>query len=514
MNSKARNTGRDSHARRKLDNAAYHEGLLIGMLLKAPEKLLEAEILEPLDLTLPRCRIALETMRDVARIRGKLTDDLLGDVVSEVAARAKCPELEVAAWFSVLREQCASTANIADFVAKVKRAALDRRIDDAMKSGDRRAVHDLVAEQDHIKERIKQPALKSRFVRLSDMGDSPPAVDWLIKGYLVRDTTAQLFGDPGSAKSFIALDMALSIATGEAWCGRKTQSGPVFYIAGEGLQGLQRRKEAWFRYHEVPDRSAPFWLSKGATALSDPGQLAALIADIDVAIADCGLPGLIVIDTIARNFGGGDENSTKDMSAFIVALDTLRERYRCCILLVHHTGHSDKTRARGSIALLGSLDAEYRIEKTGIDEKTIQMVSTRQKDNDDPPNLAWTLTRYDLPWADEDGQPLNSAVLVPNDAVPVARSVAKSGNEVLRGQHKQAFDVLQELYDRQRQNLADAGHDPKTARVSSADWCEAMQKIGGDSSNRSKLRSALVDRGYVFFEGNYVYLSEHKTGAR
>ena len=505
MNSEARNTGRDSHARRKLDNAAYHEGLLIGMLLKAPEKLLEAEILEPLDLTLPNCRIALETMRDVARIRGKLTDDLLGDVACEVAERAKCPELEIALWFSVLREECVSTANIADFVAKVKRAALDRRIDDAMKSGDRRAVHDLVAEQDHIKERIKQPALKSRFVRLSDMGDRPPAVDWLIKGYLVRDTTAQLFGDPGSAKSFIALDMALSIATGKTWYGRKTQSGPVFYIAGEGLQGLQRRKEAWFRYHEVTDRSAPFWLSKGATALSDPSQLAALIADIDAAIADSGSPVLITIDTLARNFGGGDENTTKDMTAFIAALDILRERYRCCILLIHHTGHVEKSRARGSIALLGSLDAEYRIEKTDL---AVQMVSTRQKDNDDPPNLAWTLTRYDLPWADEDGQPLNSAVLVPSDAVPAARSAAKSGNEVLRGQHKQALDALRELYERQRQNLAAAGHDPKMARVSSADWYEAMQKIVSDKSYRLKLRNTLVDRGYVFFEGSYVYLCE------
>lgn len=508
MNSKARNTGRDSHARRKLDNAAYHEGLLIGMLLKAPEKLLEAEILEPLDLTLPRCRIALETMRDMAEIRGKFTASLLPDVVSEVAERAKCPELEIAAWFEALREQCASAANIADFAGKVKRESLDRRIADALRESDARKVRDLVNEQDSIKTRLHKPASASRFIRLSAMGDRPPAVDWLIRGYLERDTVTQLFGDPGSGKSFIALDMALSIATGQNWRGHATNSGPVFYIAGEGLRGLQRRKEAWLRHHEIEDRDAPFWFSDGATALSDPGQLAVIMADIDTAIADVGSPLLITIDTLARNFGNGDENSTKDMSAFIAALDNLRQRYRCCILLVHHSGHNDKSRARGAIALLGSLDAEYQISRIGDD--MVQMVSTKQKDNDPPPALVWTFSRYDLPWADDHGQPINSAVLIPNDAVPAAKPVK---DEVLRGQHKQAFDALRELYDRQRQNLTDAGHDPKTARVSSADWCEAMQKIGGDSGNRSRLRNVLADRGFVFFEGNYVYLSGQKTAA-
>ena len=504
MSDSTRNTATNRRApNRQRDNAAFHESQLIGMLLKAPQQLDEAKLIDPEDLDSPDYRIMLDAMRDLALARNGLTEDHRPDVVTMVAARTRRAEKEIAMLVIALMEDCFSTANIADFAAKVKRAALDRRIDDAMKGGDRRAVHDLVAEQDRLKERIKKPALKSRFVRLSDMGDRPPAIDWLIKGYLVRDTTAQLFGVPGCGKSFIALDMALSIATGEAWCGHATTSRPVFYIAGEGLQGLQRRKEAWLRYHQVTDRSAPFWLSKGATALSDPHQLAVLIADIDAAIADLGLPSLIVIDTVARNFGGGDENSTKDMSAFIAALDTLRERYRCCILLVHHTGHGDKSRARGSIALHGSLDAEYRIEKTGIDEKTIQMTSTRQKDNDDPPPLAWTLTRYDLPWADEDGQPLNSAVLMPNDSVPVTKPV----KEKMGNQQRRALEVLQELYRTHRQNLEDVGHDPNTARVTLEDWQDAMQSINPDRSNRCKLRQALEKQGYVRIESDFVCLT-------
>lgn len=357
-----------------------------------------------------------------------------------------------------------------------------------------------IAEEIEVLQRGDKPATQSRFVRLSEMGDRPTAIDWLIKGYLVRDTTAQLFGDPGSGKSFIALDMALSIATGKEWLGRKTKSGPVFYIAGEGLQGLQRRKEAWLRYNGIEDRSAPFWLSDGATRLSDPEQLAALIADIDAATAEEGMPYLLVIDTVARNFGNGDENSTQDMNAFIAALDTLRQRYRCCILLVHHTGHADKSRARGSIALFGSLDAEYRVEKIGDD--TVQMVSTRQKDNDDPQPLAWTLTRYNLPWADEDGDPLNSAVLVPNDFIPAVKPI----KEKMGNQQRQALNALQELYQRQRKNLEDDGRDPDTARVTVADWMDAMKDISSDSSNRAKLRKWLAEHGHVRSEGPFVYL--------
>ncbi len=408
-----------------------------------------------------------------------------------------------------INNETVSAANRHIHVINLKKYRLNRQLHalrgklvDAANAGQSPAEIRQLADEMEALQRGEASVNQSRFIRLSEMGDRPPAINWLIKGYLVRDTTAQLFGNPGSAKSFIALDMALSIATGKAWLSRRTQSGTTFYIAGEGLQGLQRRKEAWLRYNGIDDRSAPFWLSKGATGLSDPSQLAALIADIDAAIARGEPPVLIVIDTVARNFGGGDENSTKDMNDFVTALDTLRERYRCCVLLVHHTGHADKSRARGSIALLGSLDAEYRIEKTGVDDKTITLTSTRQKDNDDPPMLAWTLTRYDLPWADEDGEPLNSCVLVPNDSIPTAQPVKdKMGN-----QQRQALNALREIYQRQRQNLDDAGHDPDTARVSEKDWMDAMRDINSDSSYRRKLRTKLVKMGNVRIEGNYAYL--------
>ena len=88
-------------------------------------------------------------------------------------------------------------------------------------------------------------------------------------------------------------------------------------------------------------------------------------------------PELIIIDTLARNFGGGDENATKDMSEFIDAVDALKNRYEAATLIVHHSGHSDKQRARGNSTLNGALDAEYKVSKN---ERFVYLNCTKMKD--------------------------------------------------------------------------------------------------------------------------------------
>jgi RecA-family ATPase len=54
-----------------------------------------------------------------------------------------------------------------------------------------------------------------------------------------------VFGDPGSGKTFIALNVAASVATGIAWNGQNVKQGSGFYIAGEGFSGISRRLAAW-----------------------------------------------------------------------------------------------------------------------------------------------------------------------------------------------------------------------------------------------------------------------------
>src|SRR6266849_2165500 len=72
-----------------------------------------------------------------------------------------------------------------------------------------------------------------KFVSLKDL-EGLPSMDWLIDGLLPAKSFACLYGPPGSYKSFLALDIGLSIANGRPFVGLSTQQGDVAYIAGEG----------------------------------------------------------------------------------------------------------------------------------------------------------------------------------------------------------------------------------------------------------------------------------------
>src|SRR4051794_31851873 len=80
-----------------------------------------------------------------------------------------------------------------------------------------------------------------------------PDPSWLITGVLPAGGLAVLYGRPGAAKSFLALDWALSVAAGIPWLGCPTEQGHVVYIAAEGKAGLNVRARAWWNAHNRPD---------------------------------------------------------------------------------------------------------------------------------------------------------------------------------------------------------------------------------------------------------------------
>jgi hypothetical protein len=136
-------------------------------------------------------------------------------------------------------------------------------------------------------------------------------------------------------------------------------------------------------------------------------------AAADEIAANHGKPALIIIDTLNRNFGPGDENSTSDMTLFVQAIDRLRHRLQCAVMIVHHTGLGDSGRGRGSSALRGALDFEYLCEKTGteIDEIQITLTNTKTKDHEQPQAKSFKPSLVDLGIVDDDLRPISSIVL-------------------------------------------------------------------------------------------------------
>lgn len=199
-----------------------------------------------------------------------------------------------------------------------------------------------------------------RFLDLDDIeGLSPP--DWLIENVITAGGLSVLWGKSGDMKSFVALDMALCISAGAEWHGIKVKPGKAIYVAAEGSYGLARRAVGWWRTRGRD-------LSKPKFKIV-PHTISLISADLDQLIQQIislkTRPTFIVIDTLARTFGAGDENKQADMNAYVSAADRLREATGAHVMIVHHTGvHADK-RERGSNVLRGAADTMMKVQRTG-----------------------------------------------------------------------------------------------------------------------------------------------------
>jgi hypothetical protein len=179
--------------------------------------------------------------------------------------------------------------------------------------------------------------------------------EWLVKGLLPRHGVGAFFGAKSAFKSFAAQDLAMHVACGWNWAGRRVMQAPVVYIAAEGAGGLRKRKAGFELHHaEHLPGIVPFHLIATAPNL---GQGTADLEALTEAVAKANVkPGLIVIDTLAQTLGSAEENGA-GMIQLIANATALSERFACLVLLVHHSGLTETDRLRGHSSLGCALDA-------------------------------------------------------------------------------------------------------------------------------------------------------------
>ncbi|CCB91128.1 putative uncharacterized protein [Waddlia chondrophila 2032/99] len=292
------------------------------------------------------------------------------------------------------------------------------------------------------------------FIKISDLEASPPG--WIVENYLEENTISEVFGDPGAGKTFLALDFAIHVALGKSWLGNEVNQGSVFYIAGEGFGGLTRRQRAWSLFNNQSLDDAPLFISQQPAMFMDKNSAMAVASSVDRLASIHGSPKLVVIDTLARNFGEGNENTASDMNMFIANLDIcIRIPFGCCVLIVHHTGHADKTRGRGSTALKGALDSEYQVVK---EKDKITVCATKMKDATLPDPLTFQLTEVGLGIFDKKNKEVTSAALkavgvveddlerirelIPNEGINQT-NLSKTVNQVLNLSQKSLRGLLE-----------------------------------------------------------------------
>lgn len=351
------------------------------------------------------------------------------------------------------------------------------------------------ADERSAKREAGQRAQSFALVRVGNLEIKAP--EYAIRDRIETDSLALIFGDPGCGKSFLGVDIACCIATSADFHDYAVKPGPVIYLAGEGHNGLARRFKAWeiARGYRLDD--APLYLSPIPAALCDPASTTEVVQAVDGVAAAAGAPVAVIVDTVARNFGPGDENSTQDMAAFIQAADTIRNKYRSTVLLIHHTGHGDKTRARGAMALKGALDAEYRMDKD--EDGVIRMEATKMKDAEHPEPMAFRISSVELGLEDHEGRPVTSAVLDATSYEP-----AKPKPKARGKRQQEMLSALERLEQQHRANLEADGRDPNAARVSLEAWRDECTHQGVPRQRFYQAKDALADRGDVIIEQGFV----------
>lgn len=184
--------------------------------------------------------------------------------------------------------------------------------------------------------------------------------DWLVKGVLERGQVGFLYGDSQSLKSYLMVDLAMSIVTGSDWHGHAMRdAGRVIYLAGEGNRILARRALAWCQQHGHRKEAMhdALFSERGLDLMSAEGQ-----QTLNDSVHYWGPPKLIVVDTVSTN-AIMDENSAADASRLIQVGYQISGVFGCTVLFVHHTGKADKGTIRGSSVFLNNSDFVYRMER-------------------------------------------------------------------------------------------------------------------------------------------------------
>jgi len=229
--------------------------------------------------------------------------------------------------------------------------------------------------------------------------------EWLVRSILRKNTIGTMFGESGCRKTWLAIDLALSVATGTNFLNRfKVKKGKVFYVISEGADDFEDRALAWSQKRNVDfpiiDEFAYY---PGAYDFNDDNAVQTCLDHIEERL---GGADLIVLDTLAKNFNG-DTDKNADMGRFLNQMERLREETKAAVLVLHHTGWGNTDRERGGRAIRDNVDTSILVEKDG---DYSSLVCKKQKLGKE---FSKVLTRFEtvrLPERDSDDEQVTALV--------------------------------------------------------------------------------------------------------
>lgn len=183
---------------------------------------------------------------------------------------------------------------------------------------------------------------------------APPSTHepWLVRSLWPASAVGLIGGPPKCAKTWLALDLALSVSSNTPCLGALAVESPgpsLLYLAEDSLQSVRARVEGLCAHRGLDLRRPELHLITAPSLRldhdEDKQRLAATVESLR--------PRLLLLDPFVR-LHHSDENDSGAISAILADLRTLQRRFEVAVVLVHHARKNG--RGPQGYALRGSGD--------------------------------------------------------------------------------------------------------------------------------------------------------------
>tara|TARA_R110002072_G_scaffold273239_5_gene433969 strand:+ start:4781 stop:6802 length:2022 start_codon:yes stop_codon:yes gene_type:complete len=289
-----------------------------------------------------------------------------------------------------------------------------------------------------------------------DAMDHIPEPTWLIEDVLPADAFGIMYAPPGSYKTFIALDWALSVASGfpidPAYItdDMVTDPGPVLYMTGEGMTGITKRVKAWEDMHNGGDKLRNFVLQYPVPSVQDDPETI-----VEFILQSYDSYSLIVLDTVSRAMQGVNENEQANASLLTRLAEGLRNGAGATVLALHHTNKSGEMRGStlygGDADFIMALSKPYGPFKTNASDLTYRssILFEKMKDAACPEPVEYLLAEVN-----QDDDHRKTLVPVSRDAAGKTNATASDASPVTN--KKGAAKASQKQFKGEAKKRADA----------------------------------------------------------
>lgn len=166
-------------------------------------------------------------------------------------------------------------------------------------------------------------------IGINDVKEGEHGEEWLIEGLWEYDSVGLIVAPPKSYKSTLITNMAVAVASGKPFDGRKVIQGGVLILQGEN--SLVAEKSRMMNIAGTTD--LPIYYVQSSINLDNIEVLKCTIIENNIK--------MLVVDPLYLLFGSGNMNHQVDVTPKLRNLTELRKETGCSIILVHHTRKTD-----------------------------------------------------------------------------------------------------------------------------------------------------------------------------